>query len=273
MGIHTPILTWNIIAPSPDPADHDQASTMPRGPLNTDDSNSPTAARRGGMGAIARPALFGLLEQAARVTVVSAPAGSGKTVLLRSWIEETGLKERAAWLSIGRNERDVQKFWTGVVEALRATVRGSQLLRVLEPAPSFDGWATVERLLEDLAALDEQLWLVKPSSKIAALIACLPLSALAQSLQCGESVITNGTTQAEVAARCGPPAQIEHQTIYGESAAAVPPVGVLPPIGLRSTTEIPIEVWTYNFGPNRLMERIRFENGVVVRIESLGYGF
>ena len=114
---------------------------------------------------------------------------------------------------------------------------------------------------------------MKPSGKIPALIACFPLTALADSLQCGESVITNGTTRAELVARCGPPAQIEHQSIYSESATAVPPLRVLPPIGLRSATEIPVEVWTYNFGPNRLMERIRFENGVVVRMESLGYGF
>ena len=121
--------------------------------------------------------------------------------------------------------------------------------------------------------IDTALIHMKSSSKIPALIACLPLSALANSLQCGQAVITNGSTQAEVAARCGPPAQIEHQPIYSESATAVPPVSVLPPTVLRSATEIPVEVWTYNFGASRLMQRVRFENGVVVRIESLGYGF
>ena len=133
---------------------------MPLGPLTSNDSSSPIAARRGGTGAVARPALFDLLERAARVTVVSAPAGSGKTVLVRSWIEETGLNARAAWLSIERDEHDVQKFWTGVIEALRGTAQGSQLLRLLEPSPSFDGWTIVERLLRDLAALEERLWLV-----------------------------------------------------------------------------------------------------------------
>ena len=43
-----------------------------------------------------RPRLFGRLGSAARVTVVSAPPGSGKTVLLRSWIGAAGLAERAA---------------------------------------------------------------------------------------------------------------------------------------------------------------------------------
>jgi LuxR family maltose regulon positive regulatory protein len=133
---------------------------MGLGPSTAIGSSPLPAARRGATDAVARPALFGLLERAARVTVVSAPAGSGKTVLLRSWIDETGIKERAAWLSIERDEHDVQKFWTGAIEALRRTVRGSQLLHALDPAPSFNAWSTVEHLLEDLAPLDEPLWLV-----------------------------------------------------------------------------------------------------------------
>ena len=40
---------------------------------------------------VPRPGLWERLAGAARVTVVSAPAGSGKTVLLRSWISEAGL--------------------------------------------------------------------------------------------------------------------------------------------------------------------------------------
>ena len=127
---------------------------------------------------------------------------------------------------------------------------------------------------------------MKSPIKVLALIACLPLSAGAQSLQCGQALIRVGTTKAEVSARCGQPAQAEHQSIYGESATGMPgglaprvpggplpPGAVLPGTGERSGTEIPIEVWTYNFGPSRLMQRIRFENGVVVKIESLGYGF
>ena len=118
---------------------------------------------------------------------------------------------------------------------------------------------------------------MKSSTKLFSLVACLPLSALGQSLQCGEKLISSGTSQAEVAARCGQPTQIEHQTLYGETGTVVgppaTPLGLLPPIGVRAGAETPVEVWTYNFGPTRLMQRIRFENGVVVKIESLGYGF
>jgi LuxR family maltose regulon positive regulatory protein len=39
----------------------------------------------------------------------AAPAGSGKTVLLRSWISGAGLAGRAAWVPVGRGERDPQR--------------------------------------------------------------------------------------------------------------------------------------------------------------------
>ena len=92
--------------------------------------------------------------------MVSAPPGSGKTVLLRSWIDAAGLAERAAWMPVGRAERDPQRLWLSVLGALRQTVPGSQLVRELTAAPDLDGWAMVERLLKDLAPLDEPLWLV-----------------------------------------------------------------------------------------------------------------
>jgi LuxR family maltose regulon positive regulatory protein len=94
------------------------------------------------------------------VTEVSAPAGSGKTLLLRSWIGEAGLAERAAWVPVQGEERDPQRFWLLVLGALRDTAAGAKLVRPLTAAPGLDAWALVERLLEDLAALDDRLWLV-----------------------------------------------------------------------------------------------------------------
>ena len=92
--------------------------------------------------------------------VVSAPAGSGKTVLLRSWISEAGLEGSAAWVPVGREERDPQRFWLSVLDALRQTTAGSGLVRELTAAPDLDGWAVVERLLKDLAPLEDRIWLV-----------------------------------------------------------------------------------------------------------------
>src|SRR6516164_559736 len=117
------------------------------------------AAGPGAGGVVARPRLFGRLG-AARVTVVSAPAGSGKTVLLRSWISAAGLEERAAWVPAGGGERDPQRFWLSVLAALRRTGPGSAMVRELTAAPDLDGWVITERLLTDLAPLDDRVWLV-----------------------------------------------------------------------------------------------------------------
>jgi ATP/maltotriose-dependent transcriptional regulator MalT len=118
------------------------------------------AARPGVEGIVSRPRLFGRLAGPARVTVVSAPPGSGKTVLLRSWISDAGLDERAAWVPAGRGERDPQRFWLAVLAALRQTGPGAVLVQPLTAAPDLDGWAITERLLTDLAPLQDRAWLV-----------------------------------------------------------------------------------------------------------------
>ena len=109
---------------------------------------------------IPRPGLFELLAGAERVVLVSAPAGSGKTFLLRSWIAAEGLRERTAWVSVGREEHDAQAFWLSVLDSLRGTGLGSGRVRELTAAPDLDAATIVRRLLEDLRSLPERLWLV-----------------------------------------------------------------------------------------------------------------
>jgi hypothetical protein len=69
-------------------------------------------------------------------------------------------------------------------------------------------------------------------------------------MTCGNRIIDRGTSSAEVTSFCGPPAQVD-----------------------RTGADVQIEFWTYNFGPNQLMERVRIEDGVVAEVQSLGYGF
>ena len=110
-------------------------------------------------GVVVRPGLFQRLAEAQRVAQVSAPAGSGKTVLIRSWIAQSGLAGRVAWVPVP-GQYDAQRFWISVTGALRDTAVGSALVRALTAAPDLDGWTVVERLLEDLASLDDRIWLV-----------------------------------------------------------------------------------------------------------------
>ena len=130
------------------------------GPAEGPDDVAGRAARPGLGGVVPRPGLLERLGASARVTVLSAPPGSGKTVLLRSWIGEPGQAGRVASVAVGRGEQDPQRFWLSVLSALRGTSAGSGLVRELTAAPDLDGWAVVERLLKDLTPLADRLWLV-----------------------------------------------------------------------------------------------------------------
>lgn len=105
----------------------------------------------------------------------------------------------------------------------------------------------------------------------AVLVLGLIASSPAFAFRCGTKIITEGASRAEVAAKCGEPTDI----VNLRSVFRRPVIwshGRPYYIG-DDFIEIPVEAWTYNLGPNKLMRRLRFEAGVVVEIETLGYGY
>lgn len=42
---------------------------------------------------------------------------------------------------------------------------------------------------------------------------------------------------------------------------------------LEYSEQVIIDEWEYNFGPNRLKQKVTFENGRITSIESAGYGY
>ena len=42
---------------------------------------------------------------------------------------------------------------------------------------------------------------------------------------------------------------------------------------LFRSVEVPVETWVYNFGPSKFMRKLRFEDGVLVEIKVLDYGY
>ena len=97
---------------------------MLTGPVRASAGQSPAVR---GM-TVARSWLFERLERAARVTQIAAPAGSGKTFLLSSWVAECGRADSTAWVPVQDRERDLQQFWISVADALRDTAPGSKLV-------------------------------------------------------------------------------------------------------------------------------------------------
>ena len=116
-------------------------------------------ARRGSV--VARPGLFARLSAGLEggVILVSAPAGSGKTVLLRSWIEAAGLGDETAWVSVEQGEHEGLRFWLAVAEALRAVSVHGQLDDVTATA-RLDGADIVERIVAATGSRDDAVVLV-----------------------------------------------------------------------------------------------------------------
>jgi LuxR family transcriptional regulator, maltose regulon positive regulatory protein len=115
-------------------------------------------------GLVARPRLSERLSRGAEsvLTLVSAPAGFGKTTLLAEWLAAAPSDGRSvAWLSLGQRDNDPELFWTYVVAALTTAAQGAgaSALSVLQPPqpPSEAGLAT---LLNDLDAISNDVVLV-----------------------------------------------------------------------------------------------------------------
>ncbi len=56
-----------------------------------------------------------------RITVVSAPPGSGKTSLLRAWADRSTGTYRVVFISVDRDEQDAHRFWSAVLDALQSS--------------------------------------------------------------------------------------------------------------------------------------------------------
>src|SRR5262245_20400035 len=92
------------------------------------------------------------------LTLVSAPAGFGKTTLLTEWF---GDEPRTAWLSLDGRDNDPVLFWSYVVAALQTIVPelGETSLALLQSAPSAME-PMVATLLNELGAIADDIVLV-----------------------------------------------------------------------------------------------------------------
>ena len=115
---------------------------------------------------VARPRLSERLHRGAqsRLTLLSAPAGFGKTTLLAEWLDATSGEDRfVAWLSLDPADNDPASFWTGVVTALQTAVPGvgSAALELLASAQSpFPTDLVLASVLNELSAAPNSVWLV-----------------------------------------------------------------------------------------------------------------
>jgi LuxR family maltose regulon positive regulatory protein len=115
-------------------------------------------------GLVARPRLLERLgrESEPKLTLVSAPAGFGKTTLLAEWLAAVSAGGvAAAWLSLDKSDNDPALFWTYLIGALEMAAEGvgGRALPLLQsPQPPIE--AVLTTLLNELSALSNQVVLV-----------------------------------------------------------------------------------------------------------------
>jgi hypothetical protein len=93
----------------------------------------------------------------------------------------------------------------------------------------------------------------------------------AEALRCEHRLVSRGDTPADVLFKCGPPTMEHHRD---EAVDIVEPVfveGKTLLVARRLT--IPVEVWTYNFGPHALVYVLTFRQDRVVDIHTRDHGY
>ena len=102
---------------------------------------------------IDRGDLVAALDRAAarRVTIISAPAGSGKTCLLRAWADRPGQPHQFAVMQVQRDQHDAQQFWLALLDAVRHASAPTGRAEPPAATPDFDAPAMVDRVLSELA--------------------------------------------------------------------------------------------------------------------------
>jgi hypothetical protein len=88
------------------------------------------------------------------------------------------------------------------------------------------------------------------------------LTPAAHALRCGTRLVTTGNTDFQVRERCGSPYWIEEH--YQTIVAGDERVEVVQPVEYSA--------WYFNFGSNRLLVRLLFRDGRLLREDTLGRG-
>ena len=104
-------------------------------------------------GLLDREDLLQMLDRAVtkRVTVISAPPGSGKTSLLRAWADRSTNLRRVAFVSVDRDEQNAERFWCAVLDAIRSPARSIDPETHAAATAALDGDELIDRVQSEVA--------------------------------------------------------------------------------------------------------------------------
>jgi LuxR family maltose regulon positive regulatory protein len=95
-----------------------------------------------------------------RITLISAPAGFGKTTLLSAYLSQ--LKHPAAWLSLDEGDNDPAQFWSYLITACQGFMEeiGKSALELFDTQQSLTDEVVPTMLINDLSEFDKNATLV-----------------------------------------------------------------------------------------------------------------
>lgn len=136
-----------------------------------------------------------------------------------------------------------------------------------------------------LNAMHYNLHIVNASTRFLIATICIVATGLlapeaAHAFRCKGKIVTDGLHEQQVVAICGAPTSSRQlgytvrSLSYGWRRTGVGGLGrrYYPGLGHLSE-EVIVTEFVYNFGPRKFMQRLLFEGGILVSIESIGYGY
>jgi hypothetical protein len=123
---------------------------------------------------VLRPRLLGMLEEGLdrRVTLVSAPAGYGKTILLSQWLRSREADGVFAWVSLDEQDGDPIRLWRHIVESLGRGAQGDEfgaaILAALSVAGAEVSGTVLPTLVNVLGEVPQRVLLVLDDYQFAA---------------------------------------------------------------------------------------------------------
>ncbi|MEM6435245.1 MAG: helix-turn-helix transcriptional regulator, partial [Cyanobacteria bacterium P01_D01_bin.115] len=110
---------------------------------------------------VSRPRLMGHIHPQRKLTLVSAPAGFGKTTLLAEWVAAVPMRS-VAWVSLDQSDNDSAVFWTYLITALQNIQPhlGKQALSLVQSSQPPEIEAILMTLLNELAVIKVDVALV-----------------------------------------------------------------------------------------------------------------
>jgi LuxR family maltose regulon positive regulatory protein len=101
-------------------------------------------------------------QQGHRLTLISAPAGFGKTTLLSAWVQEAEPHRPIAWLSLDEGDNDLRRFLVYLVTALQTIEReiGKGLVAALQSSETINVEVILITLLNEISELLDEVILI-----------------------------------------------------------------------------------------------------------------